>query len=112
MATSFTLQRNSSSTFNIEPEKIKNLPSYIFLKRDGFRIDKDYCKSYKDFQISFAQNSHIFDLVNDRWAFLHTESMRFAYFLDPKTKAGKGFVDDDAIDNSLNLIDFIILTFK
>jgi hypothetical protein len=35
--------------------------------------------------------------------------MGFAYFLDPKTKAGEGFVDDDALDNSLNLNDFIIL---
>jgi hypothetical protein len=29
-------------------------------------------------------NEEILDLIKDRWAFLHTESMGFSYFLDPR----------------------------
>ncbi len=33
--------------------------------------------------------------------------MGFAYFLDPKTKAVEGFVDDDLYDNAILLKEFI-----
>lgn len=56
---------------------------------------------YKDFP-------EILELVMDRWAFLHTESMAFAYFLDPKTKAGEGFIGNDLYDSDFCLKEFIM----
>jgi hypothetical protein len=34
--------------------------------------------------------------------------MGFAYFLDPKSKGGEGFIGDDSYDNSVLLEEFII----
>ena len=43
----------------------------------------------------FKENEEIPDLIKDRWAFLHTESMGFAYFLDPRKLGGRKMVGDD-----------------
>lgn len=56
----------------------------------------------------YSFNSSILDLIKDRWAFLHSESMGFAYFLDPTTSAGKGFIGDDMYDNHILLKEFAI----
>ena len=40
-------------------------------------------------------------------AFLHTASMGFAYFLDPKSRAGEGFIEDDLYDNAILLKEFV-----
>lgn len=49
------------------------------------------------------------EIVKDRWAFLHTASIGFAYFLDPKTKAGEGFVENHLYNNSLQLQEFVVI---
>lgn len=56
----------------------------------------------------YSLNKNFLELIKDRWAFLHTESMGFAYFLDPKTRAGEGFIDDDLYDNARLLKDFVL----
>jgi hypothetical protein len=46
--------------------------------------------------------------INERWNVLHTESMGFAYLLDPATKAGRSMVGDDkaaTIDQLLSYIE-------
>ncbi|KAG9408120.1 hypothetical protein AC1031_021360 [Aphanomyces cochlioides] len=44
----------------------------------------------------------------ERWDFLHTESMGFAYYLDPRTKAGEGMFEDDLYDITRLLQEFIL----
>jgi hypothetical protein len=61
----------------------------------------DIYKLFKGFLVDYKDDEDIIELVQDRWAFLHTESMGFAYFLDPKTRAGAGLVGDDMYDNSI-----------
>jgi hypothetical protein len=68
----------------------------------------DIYKIFKALLIGYAGQEYILELVKDRWAFLHTESMGFAYFLDPKLKPGEGFIDDDMYDTMEALPEFII----
>ena len=56
----------------------------------------------------FSSHPKILELIQDRWAFLHTESMGFAYFLDPKTRAGEGFIENDLYDNAILLKEFVL----
>ncbi|KAF0710280.1 hypothetical protein AaE_012606, partial [Aphanomyces astaci] len=56
----------------------------------------------------WQSNVELTDLVMDRWAFIHTESMGFAFFLDPATRAGEGMFEDDLYDNSRLLVKFIV----
>ncbi|KAG9401293.1 hypothetical protein AC1031_010052 [Aphanomyces cochlioides] len=44
----------------------------------------------------------------ERWDFLHTESMGFAFYLDPQTKAGEGMVEDDLYDITYQLQEYIL----
>lgn len=47
------------------------------------------------------------ELINERWSFLHTESMGIAYFIDPKTKTGLDMAGTDRIDTLFQLKNFI-----
>ena len=67
----------------------------------------DIYRLFLDLLDGYCQIPAILELVNDRWAFLHTESMASAYFLDPKTKAGEGFIGNDLYDCDINLKDYI-----
>jgi hypothetical protein len=69
----------------------------------------DIYKIFKTMLDEYESEADIIELVKDRWAFLHTASMGFAYFLDPKTKAGEGFVDNDLYDNAELLKEFAVL---
>lgn len=50
----------------------------------------------------------ILELVDKRWVFLHTPSMAFAYYLDPKTAGGMGMIDDDILITDEQLKKFIL----
>ena len=63
---------------------------------------------FKSFLLDYGGDPEILSLVQDRWNFLHTESMDFAYFLDPKTRAGEGFIGEDMLDNARLLPQFIV----
>lgn len=45
--------------------------------------------------------------INQRWNFIHTESMGFAYILNPKTKGGLGMVGNDLEDSYVQLQEFL-----
>ena len=64
---------------------------------------------FKKMLDEYSSQPDILELVNDRWAFLHTASMGFAYFLDPKNRGGEGFIGNDLNDNSILLEKFAVM---
>ena len=45
--------------------------------------------------------------IKDQWNFIHTESMGFAYILNPKTKDGLGMVGTDLEDTYVQLQEYL-----
>ncbi len=78
------------------------------------RLESDDCnlsdiyKSFLELLNCYKDNSEILKLVEERWCFVHTPSMGFAYFLDPKTRAGQRMVGDDVILTDGQLRKFIV----
>jgi hypothetical protein len=74
-------------------------------------MEKDSC-SLSEVYSAFMNLSlhqfpeHVKTKIDDRWAFLHTESMRFAYLWDHKTKGGRGIIDDDLPNTITQLLDY------
>lgn len=46
----------------------------------------------------WAGHDDLLELAHARWVFIHTGSMGMAYFLDPRTEAGRDMIDDDQVD--------------
>ena len=93
-----------------EMEKILKPTSIIV----GLLESNECCLSeiytiFKKMLDGYSSEPDILELVNDRWAFLHTASMGFAYFLDPKNCGGEGFIENDLFDNSILLEEFAVV---
>jgi hypothetical protein len=56
-----------------------------------------------------GRSQAIRDVIQDRWNFLHTESMGFAYILDPRTMGGERMIEQDIIDTSRQLTEYLIM---
>jgi hypothetical protein len=72
------------------------------LEANGTALSRVY-QSFLDLREKWAANKQLVALVDDRWAFLHTESMGMAYFLDPKTAAGEKMVGTDRLDTIMQI---------
>ena len=70
---------------------IKDLIANI--EKDDCDLSDVYNRFKKLFNTQFADN--IREKIIDRWNFIHTESMGFAYLLDPSTKGGEDMVGED-----------------
>jgi hypothetical protein len=55
----------------------------------------DVYRAFMALKVAWADNKTLSNLVARRWAFLHTEAMGVAYFLDTKTRAGDDMVGTD-----------------
>lgn len=92
-----------------EAERILQPTSKIIgiLESDRCSLSDIY-KLFKHLQEEYNGEPELLKIVKDRWDFAHTASMGFAYFLDPTTKAGNGFIEDDLLDTLELLKEFII----
>ena len=72
----------------------------------------DIYKVFLEMQHYYQNNPAVINLVNQRWEFIHTPSMGFAYYLDPRTGGGKGMVGDDIASTDEQLRNFIRLEKK
>jgi hypothetical protein len=99
----FFWTRLAEAEFVLRPtsEIVGKLESDFCCLSDIYKCFLGLINGYKDFP-------EILELVVDRCAFVHTESMAFAYFLDPKTKAGEGFIGNDLYDSDVCLKEFIM----
>ena len=68
----------------------------------------DIYSLFLELRSKWATNSKLIDIVDKRWAFLHTESMGFAYFLNPQYKAGCLMINTDIVDTLKQLKVFIL----
>lgn len=96
-------------------ESLKNVLEILNPIADGIlemeTRKSDLSQVYQVFQrllAKFEGNDEITSLVNERWAFIHTQSMGIAYFLNPKTKAGSNMVGTDKQDTIDQLEEFIL----
>ncbi len=78
------------------------------------KLESDTCclsdiyRLFLDLKAQWQQNPTLNSLLMDRWNSFSTPSMGFAYFLDPKSRAGEGMFEDDLYDNAVELEDFIL----
>ena len=68
----------------------------------------DIYSCFIELKDEWKNDSELLAIVEERWAFVHTESMRFAYLLNPNTKAGLRMVGTDKMDTIEQLRDFVI----
>lgn len=61
---------------------------------------------FQQLLISPLYNDEELLLIKKRWEFIHTESMGFAYVLNPKTKGGLGMMGEDLEETYDNLRNF------
>ena len=66
---------------------------------------------YQSF-VDLRKNIAIKTYVDDRWAFLHTESMGFAYLLNPNKYGGESFEGSDKEDSYTQLIEHVRVNFS
>ncbi|ETV65719.1 hypothetical protein H257_17606 [Aphanomyces astaci] len=69
----------------------------------------DVYRLFLELRAHWSTSDELTELLLDRWAFIHTESMGFAYFLDPTTRAGEGMFEDDLYDNAHLLQEFVLV---
>jgi len=68
---------------------------------DVYRCFAEMTKAYQD-------NPQVSAIITSRWAFVHTESMSMAYFLDPRTEGGLGMLGYDALEATDNIVKYAI----
>ena len=68
--------------------------------------------SFKKLSETFSVEETYRELVLERWNFLHTESMGFAYLLSPKTRGGEDMIQDDRKDTINQLKKYINVFFQ
>jgi hypothetical protein len=68
----------------------------------------DIYLSFLELIKEYEHYPEILKLVHERWVFLHTPSMAFAYYLDPKTAGGMGMVEDDVLITDEQIKKFIL----
>jgi hypothetical protein len=88
--------------------KILKPISSAILKMESRKSDlSDVYSTFQSLVSEFAADNEILELINKRWAFIHTESMGIAYFLNPKTKAGSDMVGTDRVDTIDQLEEYV-----
>ena len=80
------------------------------LEKNGSDLSVVY-SSFNRLFTHFRQNESISEVVQNRWNFLHTESMGFAYLLSPATKGGEDMVHNDRSDTIKQLKSYINVFF-
>ena len=68
---------------------------------DAYRCFAEMTKAYQD-------NPQVSARITSGWAFVHTESMSMAYFLDPRTEGGLGMLGYDALEATDNIVKYAI----
>jgi hypothetical protein len=67
-------------------------------------LEADICclsgvyRCFVEMTADYRNNPRILPLIESRWAFVHTESMSMAFFLDPRTRGGLDMLGDDHME--------------
>ena len=100
----------TDSEFWVKIEAIDRMLSPITKAIGDLESDRtNLSRVYEIFQ-KLRYNQAIKYLVDERWAFLHTEPMGIAYLLNPATHGGEGFVGSDKIDSYESLKNYYQVT--